>query len=241
MYNHFRFVFSVLLLTSLALQAQYTATWLITGKVTDFNGNPVDSALVELKKRDFTTATNTYSGKDGTYKLAADEGKYMLMTCIRPGEFPAGSNLNAADQRLRFMAWNIILSGNLEIDIRYNRLEIYGVNIFRVPGGVPGYMIYCRPMSLTRAQQSDNDLDLTPGPDELDIQVEINGHPVKVNKIQRIEEYTGKDSYLYAYLLQVGAPTQTARNNDIFRILMKDKINGDTGEAIYFKEKDGYW
>jgi hypothetical protein len=222
-------------------QGQYTVRYLISGKVTDFSGNPIDSAVVELKKHDFTAAAIAITDSEGKYRMTVDEGKYIAMTCTRPSEYPSGSALNPEDQRLRFWGWNIPVTGNVEIDIRYHRLEIYGVNIFRIPGAAPGYVIYCRPISLTRIQKSDDESTISPGPEDLDVLVEINGRPVKVNSIQRIEEYTGKNSFLYAYIVQVAAPAMTGKNYDFFRIIMKDKQNGDTGESIYFKDKEGYW
>jgi len=224
------------------LSAQtYTPRYILSGRVTDFSGNPIDSAVVELKKADFTTAASALTGTDGKYQLITAEGKYMALTCIKASEYPSGSNLNPEDQRLRFWAWNIPVTGNLEIDIRYHRLEIYGLTVFRIQGSVPGYTIYCRPVSLTRVQQTDDPREVTPEPENLDILVEINGRPVKVNSVQRVQEYAARDGFLNAYLLQVAPPTMTGKLYDLIRVMIKDKQNGDTGEAIYFKERDGYW
>ena len=46
------------------------------------------------------------------------------------------------DQRLEFWAWNFIADRDTTLNIRYHRMEVYGLRIFHIPGGMPTYQIY---------------------------------------------------------------------------------------------------
>ena len=217
----------------------------ISGIVTDFEGQPVDSALVELKYSNFKTAYETLTDNKGQYRLKVLKGRYLALASLKMSEYPvAGSILPKDEQRLEFWAWNVIAEENLNFNIKYHRLEIYGVNVFRIQGATPGYTIYCRPMSLTRGfsepDKKLNFIDLCPPPEEVDVKVEINGYPIKVNMKEKVKEYVA-NGICYGYLLHVNLPIeQTDKNFDIFHIEMTDLKNGDRGEAVYFKNKDNF-
>lgn len=239
--------FTFLLLLCIIYLQGYSQTDSITisGIVTDFKGNTMDSCLVELFNSNFKTAYETHTNKDGKYKLLVKKGSYLALGALKMSEYPiAGSTLPKDEQRLEFWAWNVIAEENLTINIKYHRLEVYGVNIFRIQGANPAYTIYCRPMSLTRGfaepDKNLNFIDLCPSPEEIDIKVEINGNPVKVNMKQKVKEFVS-DGICYGYLLHIDLPTeQTNKNYDIFHIEMTDLKNGDKGEAISFKMKNNY-
>ena len=207
----------------------------ISGMVTDFEGQPIEKALVMLKGNDFSKFVDTtYSNHLGQYSLKAKKGKYSGLASVKMEDY--------GKTKLEFWAFEIPAYENLNIDVRYDKLEVYGVNVFQVQGAYPGYTIYFRPMSLTRSLSVDknsNVLDIAPPLNKIDVQVEINGENVKVNSIQRIEEFTGKQK-MYAYLIQTDFGKQRNDKYNEIRILVEDKENGDRGEAIYFKEKVKY-
>ncbi|MDQ2180803.1 carboxypeptidase-like regulatory domain-containing protein [Marinifilum sp. D714] len=217
----------------------------ISGIVSDFDGQPVDSALVEVKHSNFKTAYETLTDSKGHYSLKVSKGKYFALASLKMSEYPvAGSILPKDDQRLEFWAWNLIAEEDMILNIKYHRLEVYGVNVFRIQGAHPGYTIYCRPMSLTRGfSEPDKNLDfidLCPPPEDLEVRVKINGHPVKVNMKEKVKEYVS-NGICYGYLLHVDLPSEQANKNyNIFHIEMTDLKNGDQGEAVYFKRKDDY-
>lgn len=201
----------------------------ISGKVTDFNNNPIDSAFVEIKNSRFETLYSTYSNKNGDYSLVIDEGLYIALACIRMRDY--GIN------NLEFWAWNVPAFENLTLDIHYDKLEIYGINVFKIQGGYQGYSMYFRPMSLTRFKNKMN--DISPGIENIDLTVEINGKNVKINSVQKIEEYNNSRK-VYGFLIQTEIGEPTDKNFDIIKIKGKDKDTGDIGEAIYFKTKEKY-
>lgn len=210
----------------------------LSGRVTDYEGVPSDSALVEIKNMDFSTAFKTYTDEEGYYSMDVSKGKYLAMIAINPGEYPRFSDLPEEEQRLEYWAWNFIADNDTTINMKYHRLELYGLNVFRIHGSAPGYTIYCRPMGLGRLHEGKK--DLCPDPDDLEIVVEINGEPVNVNMKQKVREYV-PDGELYGYLLHVNPPAKTGNKPfDIFRVKMRDISNNDIGEASYYLERPGY-
>ena len=56
----------------------------VKGRVTDFNGSPVDSCYVGIFNPDFSTAYSTYSDKDGYYRIASvAKGTYASKYAMR--------------------------------------------------------------------------------------------------------------------------------------------------------------
>ena len=229
-----KLILPVLVMTTMFAFGQ-TDSVTISGKVTDFNGQSIEGALIMIKGENFSQFVDTTcSDKTGQYSLLVKKGKYSGLAAVRMEDY--------SKTKLEFWAYEIPAYKNLNIDIRYDRLEVYGVNIFQVQGAYPGYTIYFRPMSLTRfatAYMNSEIIDIAPPAHMIDIKVNINGESVNVNSILRVEEFAGKQK-MYAYLIQtdLGKPTDAKYNK--FQIIVEDKENGDMGEAIYFKEKVKY-
>lgn len=227
-----KYLFLLLIVNSLIINSLFSQSNRITisGKVTDFNNNPIDSALVEIKDNSFKTLYSTYSNKNGNYNLIINEGAYIALSCVKMSDY--------AINKLEYWAWNIQAFHDLILNVRYDRLEIYGVNVFKIQGAFPGYSIYFRPMSLTRLQS--NFKDISPSIDNLDIKVKINGQNVTVNSVQKISEYC-KNQEVYGFLIQTDLPDSTMNKYDVIELVGRDKENEDTGEAIYFKVKEKYF
>ncbi len=156
-----------------------------------------------------------------------------------------GSNLPEKDLRLEFWGWNFIADRDTTFNMQYHRLEVYGLNVFRIQRGTPAYTIYCRPMSLTRTLSyglpKKGDVKLAPSPDKLKVTVTINGEEVAVLSKQEVDEYWSENESTNAYILTVSLPKKKhALPYSIFRVQMTDLDNGDKGEATYFLEKKAY-
>lgn len=204
----------------------------ISGTVRDFDGKPISGAKVELKTPSFDTAFFALSDASGHYSFKADDGLYLAATAVREQDYRKTA--------LEFWAWNVPVDSDLTLDIRYQRLEIYGVNVFNVQGGPPGLFAYFRPMSLQRAGSKDlsKDADIAPPVEQMDVAIDVNGIPAKIDTIERVEEFTGGPK-MYGYLVHFTSPP-SGRSTDVIRIVGKDKGNGDMGEALYFRVKPAY-
>jgi hypothetical protein len=215
---------ALLSLVTLMLHGQERVT--LSGRVTDFSGNPVDSALVKVMDSDFNIAFLTYSDIEGYYSVEVDKGIYASVYAIRVSDYRKTS--------LEYWAWNVPIFDDMVINPQYNNMEIYGVNAFE-PQVTPHetYMIYFRPMSLKKMmmliekQEVDktsfekagkveklldgavNELydfapeTITPG----ELSVKVNGIEATIVNIEKIREYA-RGINLYGYLVQVLKPEE---------------------------------
>ena len=207
----------------------------ISGKVTDFSGKPIVSAMIEAKSKLFEMNYHAFSDKNGNYSINVEEGTYIGISCIRMADY--------GKTHLEAWAWNVPAYNNMTINMRYERLEVYGLNVFRIQGAHRGYTIYCRPMSLTRYLEWEKNpsalLNIAPNPDKMLVEVTINGAPAKVNMVEKVKEYAGKQ-IAEACLIYTDLGAVTNKPYHEIRVTITDLENGDKGEAIYFRPKDKY-
>lgn len=203
----------------------------------------------------------------GYYSARIPKGKYQSMAAIRLDVYPhtAKAGISDADQRLEFWAWDFIADRDTTLNIRYHRMEVYGLRAFHIPGGMPTHQIFVRPMSLTRFQQiikqgyeATHGEDLSdikqdsigknakgifsaPHTDQLKVTVWIDGEEVPVLMKQEIKEYYSADEYGNAYLLTVDRPQRTTSlPYHIIKVKLEDLEYGEKGEGLYYMEKDSY-
>lgn len=239
----------------------------IQGTVTDFNGNPMNSCTVMWKAPSFRNIIQASTDAQGHYSARIPKGKYRSVAACQMDVYlhTAKAGVSDADQRLEFWAWDFIADRDTTLDIRFHRMEVYGLRVFRVPGGMPTYQIYVRPMSLTRLQQimkqdfdTRNGEDLSiiqlgtaqkdakgsimaPHADQLKATVWIDGEEVPVLMKQEIKEYFGANEYGNAYLLTVDRPKGTTDlPYHVFKVELEDMEYGERGEGLYYMEKDSY-
>lgn len=262
-------IFSLLLLiVCSATYAQQQDSVTIRGRVTDYNGQPIDSCSVFWQSTSFNMVKEVITNADGQYTARIPKGKYRSMGAINMSTYPrfAKPGLPEADLRLEFWGWDFIADRDTTLNIRYDRMEGYGLHVFHIPGGMPTYQIYVRPMSLTRMlkwQKEEKaesirraeDLDgieqktiktqanlWAPSADNLKAAVWIDGEEVPLLMKQEIKEYQGASGYGNAYLLTVDMPKHPKKDMpySVFKVELTDLENGDRGEGIYYMEKANY-
>jgi len=239
----------ILFVFILGIQAQETIT--ISGRVTDFEGNPIDSSIVKLNYPDFSAAAyETYTDKDGFYILKdVKKGKYISLFAMRFKEYPRMNAVPEEDMRLEFWGWNIIADRDLIINPRYHKLETYGTTVFQEFGGCPGLFIYFRPMSITKyisyskelylnKAEAEKHIDVSVAPEYLDVKVFADDEPLKINSISPVDVFMGEGNpTMTGYILQVDKPqTKEDKPYIIFRIEAENKEYNEKGESIYFYE-----
>lgn len=262
--------FFFLLFCSLSY-AQQQDSVTIRGRVTDYNGQPIDSVSVWWQSPRFNLIVDVTTNKDGYYTARVPKGKYQSVTSIYLPTYAhvaMKSGLPEAEHRLEFWAWDFIADRDTTLDMRYHRMEAYGLRAFRIPGGTPSYQIYVRPMSLTRtyewmkaaqptAMQNGVDLSnierqaqskdakerqMAPHSEQLKVTVWIDGEEVPILIKQEIKEYANANEYTNAYLLTVDLPKHPKEGLPyrIFKVELEDLGNGDRGEGLYYMEKENY-
>lgn len=244
----------------------------IRGQVTDFHGQPIDSCTVNWNTPRFDAVAGTVTNKDGYYTIRIPKGKYRSVYAIYQPTYAHTALKNGllpeSEHRLEFWGWDFIADRDTTLNIRYHRMEAYGLRVFRIPGAMPTYQIYVRPMSLTRTyawmkaakpasmrngeglsdieQQSQSkeakELAMTPHAEQLKATVWIDGEEVPILMKQQIKEYASANEYMPAYLLTVDLPKQPekALPYRVFKVEVEDLENGDRGEGIYYMEKENY-
>lgn len=253
------FTFLVILLLLTGCNSRTTVkseneTVIISGQITDYEGNPIDSCSVCWKTPSFTNAVEVLTDKNGRYTAQVPKGKYQSVTAIYMPSYASiamqEGRLKEEDYRLEFWAWDFVADRDTTLDIRYHRMEAYGLRVFRIPGASPCYQIYVRPMSLTRTlswmklspEQKTNECQMAPRPEQLAVKVWIDGKEVPVLMKQEIKEYLGEDEYCNAYLLTVDKPKhlRTDLPYRTFKVELLDLENGDRGEGLYYMELEDY-
>jgi hypothetical protein len=214
----------------------------ISGRVTDFQNRPIEGASVELKNAHFETVAKGVSGKDGSYSLAAPKGNYMALAAVKDYQVKS----------LEYWAWNVPAIGNLEINPRFDRLEVYAINAWRPQGAYPSYQAYFRPMSLTRMTKKITEvggmenlgklplLDIAPDLAVKDIAVTVDGEVVKVLGVNKVREAAGPNQDMFGYVIQADLPgKKTAEEYSVITITLTDSETGEMGEGCLFFKHPG--
>jgi hypothetical protein len=233
------------------------ATFVISGNVADFHGNPVAGATIRLKNRAFANLYETMSDKRGNYSMAVKEGDYYCLYAIKLSEYRVN--------RLEYWAWNVPVHSDMVINPRYDRMEIYGINVFE-PQVTPQetYMVYFRPMSLVKtlavaarrevdeknfrsAGRAEGLLSLTGqltdmAPDSItaaELTVEVNGARAEIVAINKIKEYA-RGFFMYGYLVQILKPKDDRRlelKYDTISITLHSAETGESGKGETFVKR----
>lgn len=236
---------------AIGLQAQNTVT--VSGRVTDFEGRPIDGCVVSLINADFSDAYTVTSDGDGYYSISGvEKGKYAALGAMRPEEYPRPPVVPEEDMRLEYWAWNVIADRDLTINPRYHRLELYGTTAFEIYGGYPGMVIYTRPMSLgkhlsygrelyaDKAVSEAAQVDVSAMPEDIEFEVWADEVPLTIRSVQPVDEWVGGGPQK-AYLIYVDHPTTGADRFRIFRLAAFNRAwGGEWGENACFYELPQY-
>lgn len=206
----------------------------IYGRVTDFDGRPVAGADVGLKTAGFQNVAAVATGADGSYALTVEEGLYIALTAVKDYQ----------TKQLEYWAWNVPAFGEVRIDPRFDRLEVYALNAWRPQGAYPSFQVYFRPMSLTKTVAAVIKaggmeglaklplLDIAPDLQTGDLEVKINGERVEVLRVNRVREASGPGQDMFAYLIQVALPKQPGTGEwTVFDVTISDRTTGEKGEG----------
>lgn len=256
--RHILFIFiSLLMITGCyhsTTKDNVQETVTITGHVTDFDGHPIDSCSISWKTPSFENAVEVLTNKEGYYTACVPKGKYQSVSAIYMPSYASVAmqegKLEEKDYRLEFWAWNFVADKDTTLDIRYHKMEAYGLLAFRIPGATPCYQIYVRPMSLTRTlhwmrkktNERTEECQMAPRPEQLSVKVWIDGEEVSLLMKQEIKEYLSDKEYCNAYLLTVNNTHKIQEHvpYHVFKVELVDLENGDRGEGIYYMTSNDY-
>jgi len=244
------FLSALIIILGVNLLAQ-TNTVTISGQVTDFDGNPIDSCWVALLHENFNPAYQTITDEAGYYVLSGvEKGLYFGMYALRLKEYPRANAVPDEDMRLEFWAWNVVADRDLTINPRYHRLELYGTYAFRTNAGL---MIYTRPMSLgkllayskevvTDKSFAEKVADISVKPEHFEVKVFLDEQPLKINSVQPIEEFGGEGQMtITGYIIQTDFPKEKLdKPYVIIRVEATNTEENEKGENLFFYELKNY-
>lgn len=233
-------------------------TYEISGKVTDFNGTPLDSVSIRLMNKAFETVYETLSDKNGNYTMKVEKGHYNCLYAIKKSDYRV--------TKLEYWAWNVPVTQNLTINPQYDKMEIYGINVFE-PQVTPHetYMIYFRPMSLMKgfqlvakqkidekafqkAKRTESLLDTTNklvdiSPDTItpkELIIEVNGIKATIVEIHKVKEYA-RGFEMYGYCVQIIKPKNKDKETgeyDKISITLHSQATDEMGKGeVFFKKR----
>lgn len=245
---------SIIFICIFSLSAYATDTVRISGKVTDYNGNPVDSCTVLIYNPDFTEAYETLSNPQGYYSLdSIPKGRYAAIAAMRVNEYPRMLAVAPEDMKLEFWAWNVIADRDITLNIRYDKMELYGTKAFIEFGGRQEMLIYTRPMSVTKVvayqnfankADAENNSIVTIEPQYMTFDVFCDGKPLEIYSVQPLtmqnkDNSVGND---ICYLLQVELPNDIYTRNLPYeiRVVGHNSQYNEHGESVYYLEPPKY-
>lgn len=138
----------------------------------------------------------TLSDANGYYRLdSVPKGRYAAIAAMPVNEYPRMQQVPLEDMKLEFWAWNVILDNDLTLNIRYDKMELYGTKAFFEYGGRQELLIYTRPMSVTKVIRDPNFMDkstqekntnVTVAPQYIDFKVYADGKPIDILFVQHL-------------------------------------------------------
>ena len=189
---------------------------LLYGTVTDKGGSALSSVLVEVKNSGFETIYSAQTDELGHYEIDLPAGLHPFVTAVR----------DYAETYLEYWCHNLTIRQDMELNIKIDTLEIYGLNYFRIAGAFPALMVYFRPMSLQKFLSQTENI----APDINTMKFSADGNELSVLKVNQVEEFIG-DCSLCAYLIQIEEP---ASNWNKLELEISD-FDGNYGSASIFR------
>lgn len=213
----------------------------IQGTVADYAERPIEGASVFVQDENFKDLYQTKTDGKGHYRLKIPKGKYPYLSAIREENYANSPRFNGKvdEAKLEFWSWGFVADKDTTLNIHYDKMEVYGVHVFRVRGAGPYLNIFARPMSIQRTirwmAQKTPAAHLAPTMDRLKVEVFVDGEAVKVVQKQPLAEYVAEGQTMDACLITVAEPKNKPRGMyRVFRVVMEDLDNGDKGEALYY-------
>jgi hypothetical protein len=201
------------------------------GRVTDFEGRPLDNAEVQVLGHDFEAIAYTYTDENGMYGVEVECGTYLAAWICK----------DYKEKMLEYWAWHVPVYDGLELNARVDGLEVYGLNAFW-PRQRSVLMVYFRPMSLKRFQAYESSkhdeaglIDISPRLGPEDVEVTIDGKSVPLLCVNKVREQVQSNHYMDAYLVHVQA--DGILETDAYRkigVAIVDRETQEKGEASVF-------
>jgi hypothetical protein len=197
----------------------------ISGKLTDFSDNPLNGGQIILKGDDFEDLLTVVTDDEGRFTLSAKSNTYNALYAVK----------DYKTKFLEFWFWDLPLNRDLDLHIKIDGLEIYGIKAWRTWRGA---LVYFRPMSLKRygalGRPDKTKLALiSPQLRIEDINVSLDGRSTQVWAINKVQEKAdSSENYMDAYLIHIDDQRSTkGKDWQMLRIELFDRETGEHGQG----------
>ena len=173
---------------------------------------------------------------------------------MRVNEYPRMQQVPLEEMKLEFWAWNVIVDNDLTLNIRYDKMELYGTKAFFEYGGRQELLIYTRPMSVTKVINDPNfmnkaaqekNTNVTVAPEFIDFKVYVDGRQSDIISVQHLSLPNTNGNLINddCYLIQASLPgdiyTHFEKPYEI-RVVGHNKEFDEWGESVYYLEIPQY-
>lgn len=193
---------------------------IIEGKITNKIGEPLEKVMVALQNKNFEILHETYTDEDGIYKLDVENKEYPYFVAVK----------DYSVENLEFWCQDINLKEDIEINASIDKLEIFGLKVFKVHGGYPALMVYFRPMSLVKYLNKDS--DVFPNIDK--VEVKVNNEVLDIHVMNEVKEFAGDEQTVKACLLHVSLPKEKLKSMDNYLSVEIVDTDGNLGQAATY-------
>lgn len=197
----------------------------IKGKTIDKDNNIIAFSDVKVLSDKFECLFDTKSNEKGEYEVDVDEKSEFIISVKDYG----------VKMLETWISKPYLKDDEEDLDLKFDTLEIYGLNVILIKGAPYPLMIYFRPMSLERCLAKEKEID--PIFNENFASVKLNGTDVEIINTLKVDEVVevkdGDKSSLKAYLLQCKLNGNLKNINKI-EVEIRDKFNNFAKAVEYF-------
>ena len=150
--------------------------------------------------------------------------------------------------KLEFWAWNVPADRDIRLNIRYDKLELYGTTAFFEFGGRQELLIYTRPMSVTKVLEDPGFMDktsqeknwkVTVEPEQIEFEVYADGNRLKILSVQHLSlpNTNGNPNNDDCYLIHTSMPENILKRHDEpyeIRVIGHNIEYDEWGENVYY-------
>jgi len=204
----------------------------IYGKVRNQEGQLIQGAEISIKDSKLRDIAKGKSNDLGEYEFFVQAGQHTAFSAVA----------EQGTTYLPYWEWNFAKMEDCEIDVTLGTIEIYAANVLIPVGTFPQFMIFFRPMSLSKLIQYKNGpkankgeiVDVAPDITIEDIELTIDGQKAKIFTLNKVEEFGG-DNNLNGYFMTTQRPIEM-NFEDYTKIEIKihDKDTNEYGKGVLY-------
>ena len=202
------------------------------GRVTDFEGNPRPNCFITAHDAEFNALATVKSDAEGYYELWLPEKDFLAI---------AAADESYSKETLECWVWDVRLNKDLELNLRYDKLEIY-----KLHGWFGQQVVFLdfSPMSLTLVKEAmesgASSENIWPKLSEGNVKVYVNDKEFEILTFTEHPEYLGQDTPARnGYLISIDKSEFLGVEDPVVKVIaaypvkLDDETLIEKGEGIF--------